>query len=270
MYNDTKNRPIPVNLRYRLGVCIAEGITSLKASKRERYRMFSLKKMALAISASAIAATGIAIGTGTAHAATPSCGSSCVEPFNHEWGRNIVLATLGGGDGVNHQPISMFRASNGLRAEDFTYSFQGTVATLVADGLLPNSFLVHYAADPAFELTYSPLGDDDPNGTGPLCVSTWSPNPAPGNLLRLQPCGLDRNTLWIVDSLGINGNRPGFANIIAGSTVNFSDPLVWTYPDGVTPFDTPRPIVKVQRLRTFAGGVHPANQQWSARFGILP
>lgn len=224
----------------------------------------------LAATVLALVTAGTAIPAAEAHAATPSCGSQCVEPYNHEWGRHIQLATLGGGDGYLHQPISMWRASNSLRAEDFTYSFQGTVNTLVADGLLPPSFLVHYAGDPAFELTYTPLGDNDPNGTGPLCVGTWSMNPANNNLLRLQDCGLDRNTLWIVDNFGTGGNDPGFGTIVAGSTVNFSDPLVWTYPANVTPFDTPRPIVRVQRLRTFSDGTHPDSQQWGAHFGVNP
>jgi hypothetical protein len=226
----------------------------------------SIRRLSFAAAAVGLA-SGLALTVAPAHAATPSCGSSCVEPFSHEWGHNQVLDAKGGGVGFGGQEIILFRASHDDAAEDFTYSFQGTVHNLVGLGLLAPATLVHYANDQAFELEYSPLGFDSG-----LCVGTW---PQPGQVpsgfrLRLFLCGVSARTIWIVDHFGTDGNAPGFGTVISGTTTNFSHPPVWTYPPGATPFDFPRPDVRVFTQISFSGGTHPSSQQWGARFGVLP
>ena len=229
--------------------------------------MSRIKKIVLA--ACAALAISIPIGltsfANAANAATPSCGPNCVEPFSHEWGRHMVMDAIGGGFGVQHQKVVLFRSSHDDGAEDFTYSAQGTVPQLVADGLLPAIDLVHYSGDSGFEVEYTPFGVDSG-----LCVGTWLTHPVPGNLLRLEPCGVAANTVWIVDHFGTDGNDPHFGNIIAGTTTNFSHPLVWAYPAGSTPFDIPRPTVTVRPLIGFSTGQHPSAEQWGARTGVTP
>ncbi|HEV2698978.1 MAG TPA: hypothetical protein VGU90_13355, partial [Terriglobales bacterium] len=156
--------------------------------------MSKLRKIAASISAAAALVLGCFMTIQPAHAATPSCGTSCIEPFSHEWGKRLVMDAIHGGVGVQHQKVILFRASHDDAAEDFTFSVQGTVPSLVADGLLPTVDLLHYSADNAFEVEYSPNGVDSN-----LCVGTWSTHPVATNLLRLEPCGEAANTIWIVD-----------------------------------------------------------------------
>ena len=230
-----------------------------------------MKTRIAAITAAAVLAGGISTAALTAatpaRAATPSCGPSCVEPFSHEWGRHEVLDVKGGGPGRLHQEIILFRASRDDGAEDFTYSFQGVVKDLVGDGLLAPATLIHYAADQAFELEYSPFGFDSG-----FCVGTWPVTAQVpfGFRLRLFPCGVNANTIWIVDHFGTDGNPPGFGTIISGTTLKFSHPPVWTYPAAATPFDVPRPDVIVSDLRSFSNGSHLDSQEWGSLFGILP
>jgi hypothetical protein len=229
------------------------------------------------LAGAAAAALVLAAGAATAEAAgaaTPSCGVTCVEPFTHEWGHNQVLDARGGGFGHATQEVILFRASHDDMAEDFTFAFQGQVSTLVGFGLLHTSTLVHYAADTAWELEYSPLGVNSG-----LCVGTWpqhrdsfglQPQVPSGWRLRLFPCGEGANTIWIVDHPNVDGNAVGFATIISGTTTNFSHPRVWDYPGGATPFDFPRPDMIVSTQETFSFGQHPDAEQVGARFGILP
>lgn len=212
----------------------------------------------LAVVALAVLATG-------ARAATPSCGPSCVEPYTKLFLRHQILDVQGGGFGSLHQKLILWRASNGDLAQDFTFSEQGTVPQLVADGLLPPVMLLHYSGDRGFELQYTPLGLDSG-----FCVGTWNFHPAPGNILRLVPCGVDARTIWIVDHFGTDGNDPGYGNIIQGTNTSFSNPLVWTYPFNAAPTDFPRPGIQMFRLGTFSNGTHPFRQQWGATFGVEP
>jgi len=212
-------------------------------------------------------AVALAIGTSApVRAATPSCGPGCVEPFSHEWGHNELMDAIGGGPGVQHQRLILFRASHDDAALDFTFAFEGTVPQAVSVGLLAPIMLLHYAGDSAFEVEYSPFGVDSD-----LCIGTWPSNsPQPGWRLRLEPCGVGPWTVWIVDHFGTDGNSPGFGTVISGTTRVFSHPLVWTYPPNATPFDIPRPSVLVEPLTTFSFGQHPDSQQWGSRFGVIP
>jgi len=237
-----------------------------------------LRKRALVLTAAALAVAGIAVPAAVtsvpARAATPSCGPTCVEPFSHEWGRRLIMDAIGNGFGRQHQRLILFRASHDDGAQDFVPTFQGPVSGLVGSGLLAPTTLIHYAADQAFELEYSPFGVDSG-----FCVGTWPQTPnsfgrqpqvPSGFKLRLEPCGEGSNTIWIVDHFGTDGNDPGFGTVISGTTTNFSHPPVWTYPALATPFDFPRPSVIVSSQRTFSSGQHPDSQQWGARVGVIP
>ena len=75
---------------------------------------------------------------GAANAATPSCGSACIDIFSHNFGTyknpGFLLDVYKRGQNVG-QPIILFRISNADPALDFTVADQGTVADFM-DGLL--------------------------------------------------------------------------------------------------------------------------------------
>jgi hypothetical protein len=194
-------------------------------------------------------------------AATPSCGHQCIDPYNREWGKGEVLDVLGGGNGKVGQLVVLSRQTNDNAGEDFTYNFDGPVTELVGTGQLSPVTIDHYAGDYAFELTYSPNGEDSD-----LCVGLNAGVPAQGWRLKLEPCGVSADTIWIVD---FSGNGSGFASVISGTTTKFSHPLAWTYPASATPFDSPRPSIVVDDLLTNSRGYHPNEQQWGARFGVI-
>ena len=70
-----------------------------------------------------------ALTVGTASAATPSCGSSCINVFAKQFGThqspNFIVDVLRQGEKAG-QPIILFRTANYDPAEDWTVSFQGT------------------------------------------------------------------------------------------------------------------------------------------------
>ena len=71
----------------------------------------------------------------TANAATPSCGSTCVDIFSQEFGHhnvpNFILDVYQQHIRIG-QPIILYRSSNNDSAEDFRLEFQGTVADFYA------------------------------------------------------------------------------------------------------------------------------------------
>ena len=135
----------------------------------------SIKSKVLAAAATLTLVGGVgaagALTAGSASAATPSCGNSCINVFSHQFGThkspNYVVDVLRQGEKVG-QPIILFRTANFDPAEDFTVAFQGTVADFFAAGLVsavrstcttaavrkgfPNDF--------AFENEYAPFGVD--------------------------------------------------------------------------------------------------------------
>ena len=110
----------------------------------------SIKSKVFAAAASLTLVGGlgaVAMTAGTASAATPSCGWSCVNIFSHNYGTHhhpgFVLDVLRQGEKVN-QPVILFRTSNSDPAEDFTVSYQGQVSDFNTAGLMTNSMALHY------------------------------------------------------------------------------------------------------------------------------
>ena len=103
----------------------------------------SIKSKVLAAAATLTLVGGVgmagALSAGTACAATPSCGASCIDIFSHQFGThrtpNFVVDVLRQGEKVG-QPIILFRTANYDPAEDWTAAFQGTVADFYAAGLV--------------------------------------------------------------------------------------------------------------------------------------
>ena len=255
----------------------------------------SVKSKVLAAAATLTLVGGFsAVGAPFAHAATPSCGPSCIDVFSRDFGAtpNFVVDVFRQGEKVG-QPIILFRAANSDPAEDFTVAFQGLTSDFFAAGLVSSAVNLHYGSggancplppptptslspcdDPAFEFEYAPFGVESG-----LCVGVASTAVA-NEGLTLQPCGVSAKTVWIWD-VGLLADDPdaladGFFPQINGSDTNFSHPFVMTYPQFAFPTDVPRPQIKVNNLTGFSNGIGPivgsvsSNQLWSFVFGVLP
>jgi hypothetical protein len=237
-----------------------------------------------------------ALTAGSASAATPSCGWTCVDIFSHNYGTHhhpgFVMDVLRQGEKVG-QPVILFRTSNSDPAEDFTIAYQGQVSDFAAAGLMSPALALHYGGgcefwnnvghppvptcqkyfpnDFAFEFEYAPYGVDSG-----LCVGTPT-TAAQDTFVSLQPCGASSKTVWVVDIANSTGHS--FFNLyvplINGSTTNFSHPYVLTYPQNSYPTDMPRPQLTTQTLQQFSnggfvnGGTVNANQEWGGDFGPL-
>ena len=237
----------------------------------------SLKSKLLASAAALTLAGGVGVAglatAGAANAATPSCGSACIDIFSHNFGTyknpGFLLDVYKRGQNVG-QPIILFRSSNADPALDFTVADQGTVADFITAGLASPSLGLHYAGQKAYEIEYAPYGAD----TG-LCMGLAA-TAVQGEKVSLQPCGVSSKTVWVVDMLDGLLNPGNSVPLINGSDTNFSHPFVLTYPAGSFPTDNPRPQLYVSNLTGFSGigpvpptsiGVVSDTQLWAADSG---
>src|ERR1700735_3387322 len=211
-----------------------------------------------------------ALSAGTASAATPSCGGSCIDIFSHQFGThhspNYVVDVLRQGEKVG-QPVILFRTANFDPAEDWTLAFQGTTADFFAAGLVSSSVALHYGCiggvhfpdcygfptatvnDPAFENEYAPFGVESG-----LCLGVAA-TAFNDEGVTLQPCGVSAKTVWVLDTLDqsfTDAWAHGYIPLINGSDTNFSQPFVLTYPDIRFPTDKPRPQLVVTNLTGFS------------------
>ncbi|HZR50137.1 MAG TPA: hypothetical protein VFB06_11515 [Streptosporangiaceae bacterium] len=234
---------------------------------------------ALAIAACAVTIGGIAA-AGTADAATPSCGGSCIDVFSRDFGTHaspmFLMDVYKRGQAAG-TPVILFGQSNADPAEDFTVAAQGTVADFYAAGLVSSSFALRYGCTlpafptcagqsdlEAFEVEYAPYGAD----TG-LCAGVAA-TAFSGEKVSLQPCGVSGKTVWAVDTEDPTGFAKFYLPAINGSDTNFSHPFVLTYPAGSFPADKPRPQLYVDNLTGFLTGAPEtieSNQLWGADFG---
>jgi hypothetical protein len=250
----------------------------------------SIKSKVFAAAATLTLVGGVsAVGTLSAHAATPSCGNflsppnptpNCLDLFSRQFGThrspNYVMDVYRQGLRAG-QPVILFRASNSDPAEDFTVSFQGTVSEFHNAGLVSNAVNLHYGDgtaqapdDPAFEFEYSPYGVNSG-----LCVGVAT-TALPNEGVTLQPCGYTGRTVWIADTTDSPATLfSGYVPLINGSDTNFSHPFVLTYPKNGFPTDIPRPQLRVTNLTGFSNGYGPIvgtvpdYQLWGADFGVL-
>jgi hypothetical protein len=255
----------------------------------------SIKSKVLSVAATLALVGGVGtagvLSAGTASAATPSCGASCINIFSHQFGSfrspNYTVDVLRQGEKTG-QPIILFRQSNYDPALDWTVAFQGTTADFFAAGLVSSAVALHYGCtvgpfvncalavnDPAFENEYSPFGVESG-----LCMGVAA-TAFNDEGVTLQPCGVSSKTVWILDTYDQQFNfRTAFKNgipLINGSDTNFSQPFVLTYPNQSFPTDKPRPQLVVTNLTGFSNGVSGpqvgtinSDQLWGATFGVLP
>lgn len=247
-------------------------------------------KIATGLAALALAAgLGTAAGAVPASAASPSCGTQCINTYPLEYSGQqqnapqSVLDVYQQGARVG-QHLILFRSSNSDPAEDFSISVQGTVADFYAAGLVSSATAKSYGCvvgtgsfefpscansvnDNAYELEYSPYGVDSG-----LCMGTASAAVS-GEGVTLQPCGISSRTVWIQDTR-LTDHSPvlnGFFVAINGSGASFSNPDVLTYPANANPVDKPRAQLIVKSLGQFTNpNFDDDNQAWTAFTGVLP
>ena len=173
------------------------------------------KVLAAAATLSLIGGAGVAAAaTATvASAATPSCGSSCIDVFSHQFGTfadpSFVMDSYKQGDQAG-TPVILFRTSDSDPAEDFTVDQEGYVSEFFAANLVTASVALQFGCVPtgtfgvcdgtgqgdywAYEFMYSPYGVQ----TG-LCTGLAATAVA-GEKVTLQPCGVSGKTVWIADN----------------------------------------------------------------------
>jgi hypothetical protein len=248
------------------------------------------KLLAAATTLTLVSGVGMAgvLAAGPASAGTPSCGPGCINIFNQDIGPGFVVDVLRQGEKVG-QPIILFRTTNFDPAEDWSISFQGTVADFFLAGLVSATTALHYGCDgvnfpgdscqanggpfpnlAAFEIEYAPFGVDSGLCMGVAATAFQDEG------VTLQPCGVSAKTVWIVDSF--DNVQSASVPLINGSNTNFSHPFVLTYPGNAFPTDKPRPQIVVDNLTGFQqpgnGGVLPeissvsSNQLWQSSLGV--
>jgi hypothetical protein len=265
----------------------------------------SAKSKVLAAAATLTLVGGVsmagALTAGTAAAATPSCGNSCLNLFSHQYGTHgdpgYVVDVLKQGKKIG-QPVILFRTANFDPAEDWTLAFQGTAADFFSAGLVSSAVALHYGCipkplpggnfpdcygqhtipvnDPAFEIEYAPFGVDSG-----LCMGVAA-TAFTGEGVTLQSCGVSSRTAWIADIFDSPDTLfQGYVPLINGSDTNFSQPFVLTYPTDGFPTDQPRPQLQVANITGFSStsppffipgpelGTVDVNQLFGADFGIL-
>ena len=191
--------------------------------------------------------------------ATPSCGIFCINPYTAKYGPGYVLQNYRAINGVGNKLKLQF-ANNNAPGQDWTIFLQGSVNRFFRFGLVSGNLAFHYGHEPAYELQWSPFGVN----TG-LCQGTAAPA-ANGRKVTLQVCGVNANTVWVLDfqdSPYLNPLSGVFVPVIAGSTTNFSNPQVLSA--GTPPTE---PLFTV-RIHTFSGGSVANNQLWWAFPGMV-
>ena len=226
----------------------------------------SIKSKVLASAAALALAGGFgAVGELSASAATPSCGSSCINLFvqeftSHSSHPSFVLDVLRQGAKTG-QPIILYRAANNDPAEDFTVTREGTVHEYYKAGLVSSGLNLHYSSFEAYQFEYTP------NGAGTnLCMGV-AKTAGQGTPVTLQPCGNTARVLWVADTYDLS---KGYVPLINGSDTNFSNPYVLNYQGNSYPTDMPRPQLTVHTLSKYSSGTVFNNQMWGFVKGVLP
>jgi hypothetical protein len=213
----------------------------------------SIKSKVLAAAATLTPVGGVgmagALTAGTASAATPSCGHSCINIFSHSHESGTFrdpayVVDMIRQDEKTSQPVIPFKTPNFDPAEDRSVSFQGAVADSSETGPAGAEHTLHYGCappanfaacyrqisvpvnDPAYTIEYAPYGGDSG-----LCAGVTAAE-FNDEGVTLPPGGVPAKTLGIAD---IDNPATLLAASVApinGSNTNFAQPFVLTYQAG--------------------------------------
>ena len=227
----------------------------------------AIKSKVLAAAAVLTLAGGLsAMGTVAASAATPQCGSGCVEVYSAKYATATSLGwveTVLLGIPLRGVPTEVRPASGSNPAEDLIIPTGRPVlvSTFYAEGMVSAAVNAHYMNEPAVQIEYAPYGK--PTG---LCTAV-AVTAYQDEGLSLQPCSAPGTTVWIIDgndSPATASQKPSYFPIVNGSDTDFVHPFAMTIL-GNPAHQLFTPII-MRHLTGTAGSV-PANQLWGAHFG---
>jgi hypothetical protein len=224
----------------------------------------SIRNKVLAAAGVLTLACGLAtVGTVAASAATPQCGSNCLEVYSAEYATPSSLGfveTVLGGIPLRGWPTIVQQSSSSNPAEDLTVPAPGLqqVSTYYADGLVSAAVDAAYGTEMAVQIEYAPYGH--PTGLCTAVATTAYQNEG----LSLQPCSRPGVTVWILDSNDA-ANGGGYFPIVNGSDTDFVHPYAMTIL-GNPAHQLITPII-LQHLIGNPDSV-PANQLWGAHPGV--
>jgi hypothetical protein len=191
----------------------------------------------------ALGACGTALAARTSPAATNACGASCTDVgfVNPGFGR-AVLASKSGAD-TSGNLVRLLSGGNGLPKEDFSVTTDGTIVPLYctpggqaqAGSLFTANqchllVALHYGHDQTYQLAFNP----DNGGPEDECVGVVGPKS--GDKMRLEPCGVNADTVLIVAPTLPGGSAGAGFWLVNGASDNFSNPNVATS-NGTYPSD---------------------------------
>ena len=205
------------------------------------------KVIAAAAALTLIGGVGTAgvLGAGTASAATPSCGSSCINIFPRVYSGTpspgkpqYAVDVLRQGERVGQPQSSCSGLDESFDpALDWTVAFQGNVSDFYAANLRLDAVALHYGRvpghrgqgvpgscagsqnDEAFEIEYAPFGVDSG-----LCMGLAA-TAVQGEGVTLQGCGQTRRSVWIEDTNPGDFPAAPYYAAINGSDGDFTQPV---------------------------------------------
>lgn len=177
--------------------------------------------------------------------ATNACSGDCIDiGFVNPGLGEAILASHSGLDKAGNV-VRLVQGSNGMAKSDFAATETGTVDPLYcthggqaqAGSLFTANqchLLIseHYGHDQTYQLAF------DPNNGGPEDQCVGSVGPKSGDKVRLEPCGVNADTVIIVAETLPGGHvvSAGTGWIVSGASDNFSNPNVLTS-NGTFPSD---------------------------------
>jgi hypothetical protein len=227
----------------------------------------SIKSKVLAAAGVLTLAGGLSgVGARPASAATPQCGSGCVEVYSAKYATATSLGwveTVFLGIPVQGVPTEVRPASGSNPAEDLIVPTGGPVlvSTFYAEGMVSAAVDAHYGSEPAVQIEYAPYGH--PTGLCTAVAVTADQNEG----LSLQPCSAAGTTVWIIDTADsptTASQTPSHFPIVNGSDTDFVHPFAMTILGN--PAHQPFTPIIMQHLIGNPSNV-PANQLWGAAFG---
>jgi hypothetical protein len=227
----------------------------------------SIKSKVLAAAGVLTLAGGLSgVGTLSASAATPQCGSGCVEVYSAKYATATSLGwveTVFLGIPVQGVPTEVRPASGSNPAEDLIIPTGAPVlvSQFYAEGMVSAAVDAHYGSEPAVQIEYAPYGK--PTGLCTAVAVTAYQNEG----LSLQPCSAPGTTVWIIDvndSPATASQTPSHFPIVNGSDTDFVHPFAMTIL-GNPAHQAFTPII-MHHLIGNPTSV-PTNQLWGSAFG---
>jgi hypothetical protein len=168
--------------------------------------------------------------------ATNSCGATCEDVHFLVPGDHALLASHSDLNTTNNV-VRLLNASNAAAKEDFALKDFGTVDTeycaaaapFTTDGILTQEECAALnigglGGATAFQLAF------DPNGGGPQDECIGATGPAPGDKMRLEPCGSHAGDTVLIETAKLDGSTTtsGADWLVISDSTSFSNPRVAT------------------------------------------